>query len=256
MSFGWQIRERSWRKRWREGEREGEIAHACGCANDVNVIGHIAAIASPLLQGDVIAVGHSNGTVSITTVDGVMALGPGLDTRRDYAPRVARPCSEIAFNPMRPQLLAVGMAKMAKEPSLLLWDISARVVSLSSDHGKRRPAGVQSESSSAASSGARSAKSLGQTGQARTTGPTELSQGEGVLSLKWVPGSADVLLAGIGAKWLRLFDIRAKTNHTVSTARGAYCLTVDPLSPDTFASFSRMFCTHLYIINGEGMMHT
>ena len=204
----------------------------------------VSVLATALLQqGDVIAVGHPNGTVTITSVDGVTALGPGLDSRRDYAPKVARPCSEIAFNPKRPQLLAVGMAKMAKEPSLLLWDISARVVSLSSDGGKRRPTGAAVEAtSSTASSAGRSAKSLGHTGQARTTGPTELSQGEGVLSLQWVPGSADVLLAGIGAKWLRLFDIRAKTNHTVSTARGAYCLTVDPLSPDTFASFSRTCC--------------
>eukprot|EP00041_Stephanoeca_diplocostata_P029889 m.890823 g.890823 ORF g.890823 m.890823 type:complete len:815 (+) comp23652_c1_seq21:726-3170(+) len=119
---------------------------------------------------------------------------------------------------------------MSREPSLLLWDISTKAISLGDT--KRRTAG------SVADSNPRSYKPH-TINAARTSGPTELSLGEGVLSLRWIPDSQDTLLAGIGPKYLKLFDVRCGSSHTVSTARGAHCLAVNPNAPNIFASFSR-----------------
>mmetsp|Transcript_3921 Transcript_3921/g.12256 ORF Transcript_3921/g.12256 Transcript_3921/m.12256 type:complete len:981 (+) Transcript_3921:44-2986(+) len=181
-------------------------------------------------QGNVIAVGHASGMVTITNVDGSVSLGAGLANRRDYTPKVSRPCSEIAFNPLAPSKLAVGLGKSSKEPSLLVWDISAKTVTLDS---KRRPG-------AGADTGPVNRSTKQPTGYARTVGPIELlTPGDQVPSLKWMPGDTNTLIAGVGNKWLRLFDVRTKTNHSVGTARGAYCIATDPNSPKTFATFSQ-----------------
>lgn len=75
---------------------------------------------------------------------------------------------------------------------------------------------------------------------ARVAGPAELPLSEGVVSMAWLPDKPDMLAAGIGTKWLRLFDVRAGTAHTVSSARGAYSLSADPHSCNLLASFSRV----------------
>lgn len=77
-------------------------------------------------------------------------------------------------------------------------------------------------------------------GSARTTGPIELPTHDAVLSLAWLPDKSDILLAGTGSKFLRLFDIKVgNAIHTVPTARGANHLAVDPHSKNQVASFSR-----------------
>ena len=141
-------------------------------------------------------------------------------------------------NPSRHNLLAVGLDRAQREPSLLIWDVSSRLVSHSL--GAKKSTSVHGQESYFRHGG-RPQPMAQPHGTARTAGPTELALGDGVLSLAWVPDKPDILLAGIGSKWLRLFDVRggARTTHTVSTARGAYKLAVDPHSSNLFASFSR-----------------
>ena len=73
----------------------------------------------------------------------------------------------MAWNPTKPNLLAVGLDRATKEPSLLVWDVNTKTLTLgekrrinpaaSADQPYFRHAGV------------------GNKGTARTDGPTELS---------------------------------------------------------------------------------
>jgi hypothetical protein len=48
-----------------------------------------------------------------------------------HRPRVARACSKVSWNRSRPNLLAVGLDRTHREPSLLIWDVNAQLVSRS-----------------------------------------------------------------------------------------------------------------------------
>jgi hypothetical protein len=76
---------------------------------------------------------------------------------------------------------------------------------------------------------------------------TEMPQSDGgVVSLAWIPDKPDVLVAGIGSKWLRLFDVRGPGEcRAAATTRGAYCLSMDPHSRNLIASYSADVCLNL-----------
>eukprot|EP00039_Didymoeca_costata_P010060 m.134510 g.134510 ORF g.134510 m.134510 type:complete len:894 (+) comp14695_c0_seq4:96-2777(+) len=172
------------------------------------------------LEARLLAVGSTT-TGKVT----VMSMWPGAShvekfVKRDFVPRASRACSQVAWSPNQPNLLAVGLDKANREPSLLIWDVETKQIV----HGERRRLGTASEPYNSSS---------------RMLGPTELAQHDLILSLAWIPDRPDTLLAGVGYKWLRVFDIRAGGAHTVSTARGAFELAVDPHSKNLFASFSR-----------------
>ena len=64
--------------------------------------------------------------------------------------------------------------------------------------------------------------------------------GDGILSIAWLPDGR--LAAGIGAKWLRLYDPRESMMRSAGetpSSRGASCLCVDPRNPNLFASYAR-----------------
>ena len=78
----------------------------------------------------IVAVGHASGMVSVTGLKGSERgdLSAGLYSRRDFSPRAARHCTQVQWNPAKHNLLAVGLDRLNKEPSLMLWDVSTRLV--------------------------------------------------------------------------------------------------------------------------------
>ena len=80
----------------------------------------------------VLAVGQLNGTVTVTGISNDRVDEPAyLGIRRDLAPRALRPCTGLAWNPLQSHLLAAGLAKANKDPALMIWDVTARAVTLS-----------------------------------------------------------------------------------------------------------------------------
>lgn len=78
----------------------------------------------------IVAIGHASGTVSVTGLKSSERgeLSAGLYSRRDFSPRSARHCTQVQWNPAKNNLLAVGLDRFNKEPSLMLWDVSTRLV--------------------------------------------------------------------------------------------------------------------------------
>ena len=261
-------------------------------------------------HGNIVAVGHRSGTVTITGVDTTIQLGAGLSNRREFSPRVNRPCSQIAWNPvslqtyaregrgcearrgegrgkgpamqpargepgkfrrvlprarvyhslrgkitltgphacltrfprtpdlqLKPTVIAVGLDRLNKEPSLLLWDVSAKAVSLG-DMKRRLPG--------ASGDGLRNLKPYTSSGPARTAGPTEMSVGEGARTpchskeIQFLPLFSFLLffglMAGLGglsssAELLALIWSQVCFRSNGFLGRKIYCWPGEPIRP-------------------------
>ena len=132
----------------------------------------------------IVAVGHPNGHVTVTGLHPGISSSGGLFGKREFSPRTPRPCSQVKWNPSRHNLLAVGLDRAQREPSLLIWDVSTRLVSHSL--GPKKSTSVHGQESYFRHGG-RPQPMAQPHGTARTAGPTELALGDGVLSLAWVP---------------------------------------------------------------------
>ncbi|BFZ63774.1 hypothetical protein YB2330_004906 [Saitoella coloradoensis] len=116
-----------------------------------------------------------------------------------------RACNAAAFNTTG--LLATGLSKVRNDFCLMLWSTNA------ADRGSSRNAVPISQ----------------------------LAPSEAVSSVSFFPDNPNHLVAGVGLKWIRLFDIREGNtagSAQVFPTKCIYEVTVDPLNPNSIASVS------------------
>lgn len=110
---------------------------------------------------------------------------------QEFVPSNSRPCNIVAFGPPNSNRLLSGLDRVRNDYCLLIWDIS-RSLSSSADNPINRNNAVSSLSSLSASS-----RPISQFGGS-----------ESVSSAAWFPDAESKLVAGMGLKWIRIYDLR------------------------------------------------
>ncbi|XP_012282534.1 GATOR complex protein MIOS-B [Orussus abietinus] len=151
-----------------------------------------------------LAVGQANGKVVLTTFGPTAFDSLGL-TGKEFAPKHARQCNAVAWNPVDPNLIVSGLDKYRTDHSVLLWDV------LKFPLGSDRPhhhGSAQSES----------IRPVAEAGVSET-----------VHSLAWFNNEPRCLVAGINNKHLKIIDFRdaVKVVNTTPT-KAVYNTSVDP----------------------------
>ncbi|KAL4706071.1 hypothetical protein ACJJTC_001669 [Scirpophaga incertulas] len=183
----------------------GATVIASQSANNVRCI-DVSAI--PDLPEPLLALGHSNGRVSLATLK--QAYDPLGLVGRDFNTRYPRLCNSLSWSNNESNLLAVAMEKYRSEPCILLWDVN---------RGTLPP----EESTSADSSlvNVDTVKPLAEMGLSETAH-----------SVSWSNWSNRTLLASMNLKHIKIFDLRDWSNKGVVTASGrhVYGVCADPFS--------------------------
>ncbi|KAI5123084.1 hypothetical protein M0805_000518 [Coniferiporia weirii] len=183
---------------------------------------------------DLIAVGSSTGKVDIWRLESnryaknnMVSGGPELS----LTVRSTRSCNTLAFCPEKPNLLAGGLDKVRGEPSLVVWDIEAATsVPLS---------GSKTGSISGPAS-ARSSIAV----KAERPPIQQYAPAEVVSSVAFLPGSSDLLVAGVSNLWLRLFDLRTSGLHvSQASAAKVHGIVTDPFDAHRMACFGESTVT-------------
>lgn len=159
----------------------------------------------------ILAVGLSNGRVSVLNVGSEVPSNTSLLLNQEFSPKAERTCHEIAWSEDEPNLLAVGLDKTRYDNSLLVWDVEAK--------------------SSITQSPGFDSRSFGSIRK-----PVfEHGSSEQTVSVQWLPHK--ILVAGV-TKWLRLYDMRVPTPKVIATTKALYGICVDPHNPQRIASFA------------------
>ncbi|XP_065666552.1 GATOR2 complex protein MIOS-B isoform X2 [Hydra vulgaris] len=163
----------------------------------------------------VLAVGSSNGRVSLLNIGDAVPSSTGLALNQEFAPKAERTCHEVAWNEQEPNLLAVGLDKVRYDNSLLVWDVETKsVISQASGNTESR-------------SSATSKKAVFEHGASEST-----------VSVQWLQNKPRTLVAGQGSKWLRLFDIRSPDPKVLATTKAINGISVDKNNCNRIASFA------------------
>jgi len=146
--------------------------------------------------------------------------------------RNTRSCNALAFCNADPNYLAVGLDKVRGDSSLIIWDIQSATPLLSPS---KSPHFNLTEDIVEARPQPRIARA--EVGHHRADGrvlqqhaPTEI-----VSALAFLPQSTHMLLAGISARWLRLFDLRSAVPATTNIATKVYGIATSPIDPHQIA---------------------
>ncbi|XP_019856861.1 PREDICTED: WD repeat-containing protein mio-A-like [Amphimedon queenslandica] len=178
------------------------------------------------------AVGQSNGKVSLLNL---LSKQPILSSHGfQLVPKsLGRLCHCVAWNPNNTRLLAEGLEKSRSDSSLIVWDIT-HASTVHDRTGSRVP---------------------------DNTGPEERSKfyetghGESTSSLSWLQENA--LVAGMGSRFLKVFDIREEHHSVLQTGGGQrefaqhkaiYGLTIDPNNGYQLASYAEGSTVYLWDI--------
>ena len=141
----------------------------------------------------------------------------------ELVPRNARACNVVSFSTTDPQLLVTGLDKVRNDCSLLVWDIS---------HQQTRSSNIGSASGS---------MQIADDPHHHGVRPVQqYGSSEAITSVSWFPKHRGILGAGMGLKWLRLYDTRSDSAAPalVSPTRSIYGMNVDPFHDFIFGSFS------------------
>lgn len=162
----------------------------------------------------VLAVGLSNGRVSLLNIGQETLTNTGLLLNQEFAPKYDRTCHELSWNEQEHNLVAVGLDKVRYDNSLLVWDVEAK--SGGSQSGmEHRPFTTTNK------------KPIYEHGSSEST-----------LSVCWLPHLPRTLLAGQGTKWLRMLDMRSTTPKVVATTKAIFGISVDPFNQNRIATFA------------------
>ncbi|KAI9317907.1 WD40-repeat-containing domain protein [Dichotomocladium elegans] len=173
--------------------------------------------------------------------------------------KMSRPCNVVSFSSTHPHLLAAGLDKVRNDPCLLVWDISQAIDA---------PAGTQTSSTPSyyqnyRPQSARSTTALDRealfSGKQNNILPhpqiparpiQQYGPSEAIASCAWSShGGAPLLIAGMGNKYLRVYDIRGKPSFSSSSVdsmatplqfatKAVYGAAVDPFNPNRLASYT------------------
>ncbi|XP_046390377.1 GATOR complex protein MIOS-B [Ischnura elegans] len=154
-----------------------------------------------------LAIGQANGKVVLTSFGSTSFDSRGL-IGKEFAPKHARQCNALQWNPSEVGLLAVGLDKHRGDHSVLLWDVVNGPMGGGSGDGF-------------------SAKPL-----------QELGLSETAHSLAWIAQTPRNLALGMNHKHLKLFDLRDTTKPVNSTpTKAVFGLIADPHSEHHLASY-------------------
>ncbi|KAG2039713.1 hypothetical protein BDR03DRAFT_1036078 [Suillus americanus] len=212
---------------------ESEIRHVTS-QNDLQFMKCFAWSPDPAFD-DLFAVGTASGRVDLIRLEAtkvarnnVLSSGPVVT----LPVRNTRSCNALAFCNADPNYLAVGLDKVRGDSSLIIWDIQSATPLLSPS----KPTNFDlSGNTVEARPQPRIARA--EVGHHRADGrvlqqhaPTEI-----VSALAFLPQSTHMLLAGISARWLRLFDLRSAVPATTNIATKVYGIATSPIDPHQIA---------------------
>ncbi|KAG1812241.1 uncharacterized protein BJ212DRAFT_1448295 [Suillus subaureus] len=212
---------------------ESEIRHVTS-QNDLQFMKCFAWSPDPAFD-DLFAVGTASGRVDLIRLEAtkvarnnVLSSGPVVT----LPVRNTRSCNALAFCNADPNYLAVGLDKVRGDSSLIIWDIQSATPLLSPS----KPTNLNlTEDTLEARPQPRIARA--EVGHHRADGrvlqqhaPTEI-----VSALAFLPQSTHMLLAGVSARWLRLFDLRSAVPATTNIATKVYGIATSPIDPHQIA---------------------
>lgn len=206
---------------------------------------------------DLVAVGLSSGRTLLIRMGEAISTDPAEAQPHSSLPftafalnaRMPRPCNAVAFSPVMPRHLAIGLDK-AREPALQVYDIETAASALdrrSARHGNgfgatlaRRGNGMESPSREP------------ETRTIFSAAASETVQSAAWLSLGGASATSPQLLAGMSTKSVRAYDVRIRANDaspaassTASTASAAIAfntratlgVVADPFNAFRWASY-------------------
>ncbi|KAJ3180188.1 hypothetical protein HDU85_004191 [Gaertneriomyces sp. JEL0708] len=213
-------------------------------------------------------------TPSSTSLVGTSPSSTGIHVVAEFMPRHMRACTSVAFCPTEPRLLATGYDKVRNDFGIMIWDAELAVrntstVSVVGDTAEastgysragtlssRIGDGIRASLASAYPSGMETidfrkasisemADVTNRAGPPTSDGASmkpvlQYGSSEGVSALTWLYQSPPVLLAGMGVKWIRAYDLRIASSTSPSWAiatKAIQGICADPFHPERFASF-------------------
>ncbi|THH28339.1 hypothetical protein EUX98_g5852 [Antrodiella citrinella] len=183
---------------------------------------------------DLVAVGYTNGKVDLTRLEAtasatslVLSSGPSVS----LPVRNSRACHALAFCPSDSNYLAVGLDKVRGDSSLVIWDISGTIPTLSVKVDSPQVAPLTST---------RPQPLIPRMDAGGRTDQRILQQhaaAEVVSTVSWAPKSTNVLFAGISHRWLRIFDLRSPSASPQNIACKVQGIATDPYDEHRVGSF-------------------
>lgn len=163
--------------------------------------------------------------------DNVLSSGPCVS----LPVRSSRSCNALAFCPIDPNYLAVGLDKVRGDSSLVIWDINTATPALSFQDTASASANLEYIPKTARVQPLIPRAEFGPKTDGRILqqhAPTEI-----VSSLSFVDQSNCLLWAGISNRWLRLFDLRTAVPSTNNVASKVQGIATDPFDPHRIGTF-------------------
>ncbi|KAF9227102.1 WD40 repeat-like protein [Gyrodon lividus] len=180
---------------------------------------------------DLFAIGLASGRVDLLRLEATKIARNGVLSSEPVVSltvRNSRSCNALAFCQVDPNYLAVGLDKVRGDPSLIIWDVQSSIPTLSLSR-----TGPSDEASVARPQPRIARADIGPRTDTRVLqhhAPTEV-----VSALSFLPQSTHLLLAGISARWLRLFDLRSPTPPTTNVASKVSGIATNPADPHQVA---------------------
>ncbi len=166
-----------------------------------------------------LACGQASGRVVITNFS---FAGRLFNFDRVFAPKNGRCCNAVAWNSLRPNLLAAGFDRSRNEAAVLVWDVNAH-----------KAAAVPPSNR------------LGKNSKRRDTIETakplhEYGLSEAVAALTWLPTQADCFAVGTGSRYLRVIDLREAqpVGQVAAHAKAVHGVLFNPFSEHQLATYS------------------
>ncbi|RHY19588.1 hypothetical protein DYB25_002671 [Aphanomyces astaci] len=196
----------------------------------------------PLPQ-QLIAAGVGTGKVVLSdfTQPVVELLPPRTSASMTMSGKAPRPsmhgtigCNTVSWNQQNPHHIAAGFEKVRADCCAFVWDLTTQA-SISSVTSTPLDLLDTTKPSSYRGHGYSSPQP-----QPRPTLTNELANSEAVVALDWLPSEPSCLATGTGFKWLRIYDIRAKTRFMEFSAhtKGVYGVVFDVHRPHLLATYS------------------
>ncbi|KAJ3328464.1 hypothetical protein HDU76_009908 [Blyttiomyces sp. JEL0837] len=181
-------------------------------------------------EPNVFAVGYTTGRTSILryTTGSTEDMSRGIESMHEFMPRHMRACNAVAFCPQYPQLLLAGLDKVRNDYCLLIWNVETSGAPLSANANGKLNGNDLAPSA------------MGSTTSMVSQPQYQFGTSEAVSSASWFSQENQSLVAGMGQKWIRVFDLRKDTtSHSIVIAtKSVQGLTTNPFDSRSFASYS------------------